>query len=101
MNQNILHIGLDVDDSRYHGSAFDKQPSEIIDFRCRPTLKGLLTQLYELQRHFPGRSIRLCYEASYLDFHLPSLLRRNSLHFKAQTGYKSHWTKPLIEAIWA
>jgi hypothetical protein len=23
MNQNILHVGLDVDDTQYHGSAFN------------------------------------------------------------------------------
>jgi transposase len=174
MNQNILHVGLDVDDTQYHGSAFNKHTGEVIDFACRPTLKGLLTQLDRLQRHFPGLSIRLCYEASYVGFHLQrdlsvhgwhcdvvapssipsprgkavktdridagylaqfyandlltavqppdaeqeqdrdllrtrqkllqqrtqlrshlhSVLRRNGLHFKAQTGYKSHWTKP-------
>jgi hypothetical protein len=45
MNQNIRHVGLDVDDTQDHGSAFNKQTGEAIDFRCRPTLKGLLTQL--------------------------------------------------------
>ena len=25
MKQNIIHIGLDVDDTRYHGSALQKQ----------------------------------------------------------------------------
>jgi transposase len=174
MNQNILHVGLDVDDTQYHGSAFNRATGEIIDFRCRPTLKGLLTQLDKLQRHFRGLSIRLCYEASYVGFclqrdlrahdvhcevvapssipsprgkavktdridagqlaqfyandlltivqppdaeqepdrdllrtrqkllrqreqlrrHMHALLRRNGLHYKAQTGYKSHWTKP-------
>jgi transposase len=174
MNQNILHVGLDVDDTQYHGSAFNKATGEVIDFKCRPTLNGLLTQLDKLQRHFQGLLIRLCYEASYVGFHLqrdlrahdvhcdvvapssiPSprgkavktdridagylaqfyandlltvvqppdeeqeqdrdllrtrqkllrqrtqlrthlhaLLRRNGLHYKTQTGYKSHWTKP-------
>ncbi len=59
MNQNILHVGLDVDDAQYHGSAFNKVTGEVIDFRCRPTLKGLLTRLDKLQRHFRGSSIRL------------------------------------------
>ena len=40
MNQNILHVGIDVDDTQYHGSAFNKSTDEVIDFRCRPTLKG-------------------------------------------------------------
>ena len=68
MNQNILHVGLDVDDTQYHGSAFNRETGEVIDFRCRPTLKGLLTQLDKLQRHFRGRSTRLCYEASYVGY---------------------------------
>jgi hypothetical protein len=39
MNQNILHVGLDVDDSQYHGSDFNKETGEVIAFRCRPPLK--------------------------------------------------------------
>ena len=173
MNQNILHVGLDVDDTQYHGSAFNKETGEVIDFKCRPTLKGLLGQLDKLARHFSGCSIRLCYEASYVGYclqrdlmshhvhcdvvapssipsprgkavktdridagylaqfyandlltivqppkeeqeqdrdllrsrqkvlqqrtqlrkHLQALLRRNGLHYKAETGNKSHWTK--------
>jgi hypothetical protein len=36
MNPNILHVGLDVDDTQYHGSAFNRETGEVIDFRCRP-----------------------------------------------------------------
>jgi hypothetical protein len=25
MNQHIVHVGLDADDSQYHGSAFNKK----------------------------------------------------------------------------
>jgi len=80
MNQNILHVGLDVDDTQYHGSAFDKATGEVIDFRCRPTLKGLLSQLDKLQRHFRGCTIRLCYEASYVGFCLQRDLRAHGVH---------------------
>ncbi len=173
MNQNIIHVGLDVDDTQYHGSAFDKRTGEVIDFRCRPTLKGLLVQLEKLSTHFPRCQLRLCYEASYIGYtlqrdlaekgyhcdvvaptsipsprgkqiktdridagqlaqfyanglvtivhipeveleqdrdlmrsrqnllqqqtelrkHLQALLRRNGLHYKAQTQNKTHWTK--------
>ncbi len=31
MQQNILYIGLDVDDTQYHGSAFNKDTGEVID----------------------------------------------------------------------
>jgi hypothetical protein len=33
MKQNILHVGLDVDDSQFHGSAFNKTTGEVIDFK--------------------------------------------------------------------
>jgi len=66
MKQNIIHIGLDVDDTQYHGSAFNKYTGEVIDFKSRPTLKGLLQQLDRMARHFSGCAIKLCYEAPYL-----------------------------------
>ena len=59
MKQNILYVGLDVDDTQYHGAAFNKDTGEAIDFKCRPTLKGLLQQLDRLARHFAGCSIKL------------------------------------------
>jgi len=173
MNQNILYVGLDVDDTQYHGSAFNQDTGEALDFKCRPTLKGLLNQLDKLANHFPGCAIRLCYEASYIGYclqrdllsnghhceivspssipsprgkvvktdridagylaqfyandlltivqppdevqeqdrdllrsrqkvmqqrthlrkHLQAVLRRNGLHYKVETGNKSHWTK--------
>lgn len=38
MKQNIIYVGLDVDDAQYHGSALDKNTGEVITFKCRPTL---------------------------------------------------------------
>jgi hypothetical protein len=52
MKRNIIYVGLDVDDTQYHGSALDENTGEVIDFKCRPTLKGLLGQLDKLDRHF-------------------------------------------------
>ena len=43
MHLNILYIGLDVEDTQYHGSAFNKDTGEANEFKCRPTLKGLPT----------------------------------------------------------
>ena len=70
MEQTILYVGLDVDDVRYHGSAFNKQADDVIDFHCRPTLKGLLAHLNRLARSLPGCSLRICYEASYCGYTL-------------------------------
>ena len=52
MNQNILHVGLDVDDTQYHGSAFNQETGEVIDFRCRPTA---YTAMWSRPAAFPVR----------------------------------------------
>ena len=80
MKQNIIHIGLDVDDTQYHGSAFNKDTSEVVDFKSRPTLKGLLQQLGRMARHFKGHKIKLCYEASYIGYCLQRDLMSNGIH---------------------
>ena len=38
MKQNILYVGLDVDDTQYHGSAFNKDTGEVLDFTGKPHL---------------------------------------------------------------
>ena len=70
MNKNLVYFGLDVDDTQYHGAAFDRESGEIVSFKCRPTLKGRLSQLAKLGQHFPGYALWLCYEASYLGYTL-------------------------------
>lgn len=62
MKHTIIYLGLDVDDTQYHGSAFDKNTGEVIDFKCRPTLKGLRVQLDKMTKHFPRCVIKVCYQ---------------------------------------
>ena len=66
MKQSFIYVGLDVDDTLYHGSAFDQHTGAGLDFHCRPTLKGLLRQLEKLRRHVSGCAIRVCDDASSL-----------------------------------
>ena len=80
MKQNILYIGLDVDDTQYHGSALNQATGEILDFKCRPNLKGLLGQLDKLHKYFPGSTFKLCYEASYIGYTLQRDLVENGYH---------------------
>lgn len=70
MKKKVIYIGLDVDDTQYHGSALDKQSGELIDFSCRPTRKGLVKQLEKLSDYFEHCVLKLCYEASYIGFSL-------------------------------
>ena len=50
MNQNVIYVGIDVDDVRYHGSALDRWTREELDFQCRPTLKGFVQQLEKVRQ---------------------------------------------------
>jgi hypothetical protein len=36
MRQNIVYVGIDVDDVRYHGSALNPGTGEVLDSHCRP-----------------------------------------------------------------
>ena len=80
MKQNIIYIGLDVDDTHYHGSALDKSTGEVLAFKCRPTLKGLLNQLDKLHNYFPGSIFSLCYEASYIGYTLQRDIADHGYH---------------------
>ena len=80
MKQNIVYVGLDVDDTQYHGSALDKTNGEVITFKCRPTLKGPLYQLDRLHKCFPGSIFRVCYEASYIGYTLQRDLVEKGYH---------------------
>jgi len=80
MKQKIVYVGVDVDDTQYHGSAFNKETGELLSFRCRPTLKGLLGQLVKVRKHFPRHVIKVAYEASYIGFTLQRDLADKGYH---------------------
>jgi transposase len=80
MNKKIVHVGLDVDDTKYHGAALNKATGELLNFKCRPTLKGLLGQLARVQKRFPGHVLHVVYEASYIGFTLQRDLGDKGLH---------------------
>ena len=80
MNKNVIYIGLDVDDTQYHGTGFDKRTGETVSFKCRPTLKGLIRQLEKLASYFPDSSLVLCYEASYIGYCLQRDLSAAGYH---------------------
>jgi hypothetical protein len=42
VKDNTIYIGLDVDDKQYHGCALNLNTGEVLAFKCRPTLKGLI-----------------------------------------------------------
>ena len=80
MNKKVVHVGLDVDDTQYHGAALNKATGELLNFKCRPTLKGLLGQLAKIRKHFPRYVVRVVYEASYIGFTLQRDLDEKGVH---------------------
>jgi len=64
MKLNIIYLGLDVDDTQYHGLALDKNTGEVITFKCRLTLKASLNQVDRFHKCVPENAFKLCYEAS-------------------------------------
>jgi len=80
VNKNVIYVGLDVDDTQYHGAGLDPRSGETVSFKCRPTLKGLVRQLEKLGAYFTNRSLVLCYEASYIGY----CLQRDLI----QAGYR-------------
>ena len=175
MSQEIMYVGVDVDDKAFHGAVVTRSGEEVAEFSAKPNLKALIEKLEKLS---PARSrFKICYEAGYLGFtlgrdlikagyfceivapslipqvrgkvaktdrldsarlarfysksmlvpiHIPDsneeevrdlvrsrlyqrqkltglknyllgLCRRTGLHFKLETGSKSHWTKTHLE----
>lgn len=70
MKQNIIYNFLDVDNKPYHGSALNYTTGEVLDFKCRPNLEGLLGQQDQLPGYFPGSTFKLCFEQSYMGYTL-------------------------------
>jgi transposase len=78
--ETILCVGLDVDDTAFHGCALIAKAGEILEFRCRPNIEGLIKKLQEIGNHHSGREIRVCYEAGYLGFTLQRDLLKAGFH---------------------
>jgi len=80
MKAKVVYLGLDVDDKSFHGAYLSAESCEVGEFKCRPTLKGLVRALGKVGELFPEHDLRLCYEASYLGFSLQRDLTRVGIH---------------------
>ena len=80
MIKKIVYVGIDVDEARYHGSALNKDTGELLSFRCRPTLRGLLIHLAKIRKQFPRHLIKVAYEASYVGISLQRDLAERGYH---------------------
>lgn len=75
MQEQILYIGLDVDDQAYHGHGRLSEGKEEFEFKCKSSASSLIVKLREFKKK--GYEIRTCYEATYLGFSLHRDLKKS------------------------
>ena len=80
MSQNVVNVGIDVDDVRYLGSVLDQCTREMLDFQRRATLRGLVGRLEKVQGYFGCVQLKLCSDASYVGFSLRNDLKDRGRH---------------------
>ena len=77
MEQPILFVGIDVDDSAYHVALRGSEGSNF-EFCCKPTVGALEKKLTKYAEK--GFELRCCYEATYLGFSLLRSLRKKGIN---------------------
>ncbi len=78
MKENILYVGIDVDDSAFHLAGYDEQQEKYYEYKCKPTngaLEGKLEAMIER-----GYTLKICYEASYIGYSLYRVLTSSGYH---------------------
>lgn len=76
--KNIIYVGLDVDDTAFHGAGIIRETGEIFEFKSKPD-HGVLRK--KLNKFFADRyAIHLCYEACYIGYSLCRFLRKSVIH---------------------
>lgn len=68
MSTKLLFLALDVDDTAFHGCAFNKDSGEYIEFACKPNLASLKKHLNKLKDQ--GFELKICYESCHFGFSL-------------------------------
>lgn len=72
-DSNTVFVGLDIDDTSFHGSVYFPESKEFENFVCKPTFGALSTKLEK----FTDRelTLKICYEATHIGFTLCRDLR--------------------------
>ena len=58
MNNRIIHVGVDVDDSSFHLGAFCRETGEVFEMRCKPNLGSLMKKLKKLEKRIRSMNLR-------------------------------------------
>ncbi|MEO5969966.1 MAG: IS110 family transposase [Bdellovibrionia bacterium] len=78
MANQLIFIGLDVDDNAFHGHCTSEDGHFEIAFSCKPSLAALERKLVQLDQK--GFTVKICYEATYLGFSLQRELALKGYH---------------------
>jgi len=70
MSKNIIYIGIDVDDNSFHITGIINDTGEVLETKCKHTVKNLENKLSHYNDKFPYYDFKLCYEATYIGFTL-------------------------------
>lgn len=76
--KKIVYVGVDVDDTAFHGTGIVRDTGEFFEFKCKPDCGVLRKKLNDL---FGDRfEIHLCYEACHMGYTLYRFLRKAGIH---------------------
>lgn len=76
--ENVLFVGLDVDDKMFHITIINSQTGEISYFKTRPIVSKLIEKL--LNYHSRPDDFKVCYESTYIGFSLCRSLRSEGFY---------------------
>lgn len=68
MTKKLIYLALDVDDNSFTAAGIYQETGELIQFKCKPTIKHL-TEKLKSQNLIP-ENLKICYESTYLGFSL-------------------------------
>lgn len=74
MNEQILFLGVDVDDKAFHAHGRFSNGEREVEFKCKPRASALVQKLKEFREK--GYQVKTCYEATYLGFSLHRELKK-------------------------
>jgi len=72
MSQDILFVGLEVDDQAYHLCGLNERTGEALESQCVAEISKLRRCLQRLAKH---GTLKICYEATYVGFWLCRQIR--------------------------
>ncbi|MBN1983789.1 MAG: transposase, partial [Chitinivibrionales bacterium] len=76
-SKKIVYVGLDVDDTAFHGMGLVMETGECFEFKCKPDHGVLRKKLNEIFKD--QYTIHLCYEACYIGYSLCRFLRKSGI----------------------